>query len=48
MFHLSVTDAFPGFERGDRITDAAEIEMILSGPNEGNVVRVAPAILTEE
>lgn len=40
QFHLIVTSPFAGYAKGDRITDADEVEAILASENAGNVVRV--------
>lgn len=45
--HLVVTVPFGGFDKGDRITEAAKVAEILDGENSGHVLKV-PAVKPEE
>lgn len=40
MFHLVVTNAFDGHQRGDVISDAEIVTEIMAGEHKGDVVRV--------
>lgn len=44
--HLVVTVPFGGYDKGDRITDAAKVAEILEGENSGHVLKV-PAVQEE-
>jgi len=42
-FHLTVSEPFGGYAKGDEITDPAKVAEILSGENEHHVIkRAAP------
>lgn len=48
-FHLSVVVPFGSHQRGDMITDEAEVAEVLSGENSANVAKVtAPAAVVEK
>lgn len=40
MIYLTVTNPFSGYQKGQRITDEAEVKKILESNNAANVVKV--------
>ena len=41
-YHLTVTEAFKTYSRGDHITDPAEVEAVLRSEHRGHVVQRFP------